>query len=348
MKIGIIGCPQSGKTTVFNLLSGSNFELHSFSSGKAEAHLGTIKVPDPRLEHLSLTFKPKKTTYTEISFVDSGAMPGGQLSVGFDIAQLKDVDALAHVVGMFAASDPLSLVTTVETELMLVDMEAIQNRTSALKKDIARGKKEEKKEYELLLRCQESLEKEMPLKGMNLTEEEDKLIRGYKFLTLKPMLVVANLSEEQLSSPPTEKLKEMLNARGIKLVEICGKAEMEILELEEKDRKDFLKELGIRESGRDRFIRGCYEALDLVSFFTVVGNEVKAWTVKKGTSALEAAGKIHTDMQRGFIRAEVINYKTFIDCQSSLKEAKSKGLLRLEAKEYIVQDGDIINFKFSV
>lgn len=348
MKIGIVGLPGSGKSIVFNLLAGGQGQLKTHPSGKGiQLYLGTIDVPDLRLDHLAKVLRPQKTTHTQITFVDLIGRPGMSIKE-FDVTPLRDCDAFAHVVDVFSTSNPVGSMENLEIEFIVMDLDAIGARASKLERDIVKGKKEEKTEYELLLRCKKSLEEEVPLRNIEFTTEEDKLIRGYEFLSIKPMLLVANLGEEQIKGPPTGELKKVAADKRFGFIEFCAPIELEVSQLEEAERGAFLEELGIQQPARDKFIHASYEMLGLVSFFTVVGEEVKAWTIGSQTRAVEAAGKIHSDMQRGFIRAEVISYEDFVSCESSFQNAKSKGLLRLEGKDYIVKDGDIINFRFSV
>jgi hypothetical protein len=348
MKIGIIGLPGSGKTTVFNLLAGEHAQLKTHPSGKGlQLNLGTISIPDPRLEHLTEVFQPKKTTPTQIVFVDVVG-PAGTSLKDLDITPLRDSDAFALVVGVFKKGDFLQETRNVETEFILMDLELATQRLKKLAQDIAKGKKEKQAEYELIEKIKNHLETETLLRHFSFSEEEKKYVRGYEFLTVKPMVLVANLAEDQIHQPPTELLRKWAADNAVEMVEFCAEIELEISKLEKSEQDVFLKDLGITNPARDSFIRTAYDTLGLISFFTVVGTEVRVWTVRQGTPAVKAAGKVHSDMERGFIRAEVIAYDDFVTCDSTFATAKAKGLLRLEGKDYVVRDGDIINFRFNV
>ncbi len=355
MKIAIIGLPNSGKTTCFNALTGQNVKVTGFSIGKSEHHLGTIKMPDERLDKLSEIFKPKKTTHIELSFID---MLAGQEKIGkgIDANLIKDVDALAHIIRLFEDEnvphpeeniDPVRDLEILETELILSDMDLLQNRLSKIEQEVKGDKKENQKEYELLTKLKDNLEKETPIREFKLTCDEEKLISGYKLLSQKSQVIIANIGEKQIGRDMPSGLIEKADKKNLKLIEFCGKLETEIAQIEEDERKEFMREMGIKKSATDKFIKACFETLGLISFFTTKGDETKAWAIRCGTTAWDAAGKIHSDIQRGFIKAEVINYDKFIEC-GSMQKAREEGLLMLESKDYVVCDGDIINFRFSV
>lgn len=336
MKIGIIGLPGSGKSTVFEAITGISKEKLQHEIGKP--HIGTIAIPDKRLDFLADVFKPKKVSRIEITFED---MPG------YKVKQIKEVDALLCVLGIFSGSNPLKDLDSIESDIILTDLEAIQNRLSHLEKESRTGKPELKKEKEVLLNCKQHLEKEKLLNELELNRDEEKLIRGYQFLSQRPMLVVSNVSEDDMKKPISKELEDYANKKHTRIIKFCAQIEEEISELKEEERPDFLKEMGIDEPAKDKIIKASFDLLDLISFFTIKGDETRAWAVKKGINALEAAGKIHSDIKRGFIKAEVINFEKFKEC-GSMAEAKNRGQLRLEGKEYIVQDGDVINFRFNV
>lgn len=343
MKLGIIGLPQSGKSTLFSLLLGKEAKFEKCRAGKWEFHLGTVEVPEPRLKKLSEIFHPRKTTPVYLSFVDIS----GGIKEGGGIAHIRDVQGFIYTLGLFLDGDASKDFDSLESELILADMETIKMRVGKLSKDIARGRKEEEKEYRILLRCQEILEKGIPLRNSQFLPDEELLIRGFQLLSLKPVCVIANLGEAQIANPPTAKLKEIVEEKNLAMVEVCAKLENEIAQLEKSEQEVFLKDAGITRPGRDKIISACFRSLKLLSFFTVVGDEMRAWAIPQQTKAVTAAGCVHSDMERGFIRAEVIGCGDFFAC-GSFTRAKEKGLLKLEGKEYIVQDGDIINFKFSV
>jgi hypothetical protein len=344
MKVGLIGQRGAGKTTIFNMLTGLRAQVGGFG-GKEEVHLGVIKVPDQRIDKLSAIFKPKKTTYAEIRFTDFPPAQGEAdlKSNNPMVLQMREVDAIALVLRDFdEGAEPLKELNAVLTEMILADLTVVENRRSRLKKEKARPQEEA-----LLERCAAALENEESLRTLAFTADEDNLASGFGFLSRKPMLVIFNRSEERAGAPLEEAYQEELKRRGLQGLALAGKAEMEIAQLEEADRAAFLEEIGIQEPARERFIRASYGLLNLISFFTTGEDEVRAWTIADGTVARKAAGKIHSDIERGFIRAEVIAYDDFIACGSEAK-CKEAGKLRLEGKEYLVKDGDIIHFRFAV
>ncbi len=342
MKIGLIGHRGTGKTTIFNMLTGLRAQVGGFS--KEEIHLGVIKVPDERIDRLSQIFKPKKTTYAEIRFTDFPPQAEDALkSNSALISQMREVDAIALVLCDFeTGSDPLKELNDLLTEMILADLTVVENRRNRLKKEKGRPQEEE-----LLERCAQALENEESLRGMTFTADEENLLSGFGFLSRKPLLVLFNQAEEKAGQPLADAYREELERRGLEGLALAGKVEMEIAQLEQSDRAAFLKEIGIAEPARDRFIRSSYHLLDLISFFTTGEDEVRAWTITQGTTARKAAGKIHSDIERGFIRAEVIAYTDFIAHGSEAK-CKEAGKLRLEGKDYIVKDADIIHFRFAV
>ena len=342
MKIGLIGHRGAGKTTIFNMLTGLQAQVGGF--GKEEVHLGVIKVPDERIDRLARLFKPKKTTYAEIRFTDFPPQAEDNLkSNNALVTQMREVDAIALVLRDFeTGSDPLRELNGLLTEMILADLTVVENRQSRLKKEKARPQEEE-----LLERCAQALENEESLRNLTFSADEENLLSGFGFLSRKPLLVLFNQAEDKAGQPLAASYQEELRRRGLEGLALAGKVEMEIAQLEENDRTAFLKEIGIAEPARDRFIRSSYRLLDLVSFFTAGEDEVRAWTITQGTNARKSAGKIHSDIERGFIRAEVIAYADFIAHGSEAK-CKEAGKLRLEGKDYIVKDADIIHFRFAV
>jgi GTP-binding protein YchF len=343
MKVGLIGLRGSGKTTIFNMLTGLRADV-GYSAGHTEVHLGVIKVPDPRIDRLCQIFKPKKTTYAEIRFTDvppsekSDRLQGGEL-----LNQMRDVDAIALVLRDFGPdASPLKELNSLLAEMILADLGVVESRLARLKKETARPH-----ESELLERSRKTLEKEESLRNVSFTPDEEALLSGFGFLSRKPVLALFNAADEQAGkSLPLAYQKELERHKMTGLM-LAGKVETEIAQLEEPDRQSFLKEMGITESARDRFIHAAYRLLDLISFFTTVSDELRAWTIKRETPARKAAGKIHSDMERGFIRAEVVAYEDFIALGSEAK-CREAGKLRLEGKDYVVRDGDIIHFRFNV
>jgi GTP-binding protein YchF len=362
MKIGLVGLPLVGKTTFFNLLTNAHAEISSFASGKVASNIGSAKIPDHRIDFLSKLYKPKKTTYATIDFTDvpglvSGASTGAGVGNQF-LEDIRKVDALVHIVRAFdnpdvlhieGSVDPMRDIETVNLELLFADLGIIDNRITR----IQAGKKVTKEnlaELEVLKKCKEGLEEGLLIHQINLAEEERELLKTFSFLSEKPMILAINIDEESLKSgsyPQKEDIRKYSEERNVPVIAVCAKAEMEINELEEEDRLMFMEELGIKNSGIDVLANTTYDYQGLISFLTAGEDEVKAWTIRKGIDARKAAGKIHSDIERGFIRAEVVKFKD-IEALGSMTKIKEKGLYRLEGKEYIVQDGDIINFRFNV
>jgi GTP-binding protein YchF len=349
MRIAVVGFPRSGKTTVFNALTG----LHATVGGYADPtkpNLGTIKVPDERIDRLSEIFRPKKTTYAEIVFADFPAASdrSGAVLDPATLVQMRDADALVQVVRGFedpAASDPADPARHIDdfrSELILADLGIIEKRLERLRKE--KGKEQE---AELLERCRHALEAETPLRQLELSAAEQRLLSGFGLLSRVPLMVVLNVDEGQAGAPLPDAVQERLRRNTMVGLAMCAQIEMEIAALEAGDREAFLADLGLQESARDRFIQAAYSLLDLISFLTTGEDEVRAWPIRKGTTAVKAAGKIHSDIERGFIRAEVVAYDDFLHFGSEAK-CRDAGKLRLEGKEYVVQDGDIIHFRFNV
>jgi ribosome-binding ATPase len=344
MKVGLIGHRGAGKTTVFNMLTGLQAQVGGYG-GKEEVHLGVIKVPDARVDKLSQVFKPKKTTYAEIRFTDFPASQSDDDLKGNSnlVTQMREVDAMALVLRDFELdADPLRQLNDLLTEMILADLTVVENRRTRLKKEKARPQEEA-----LLERCATTLENEQSLRNLEFTVDDENLLSGFGFLSRKPVLVLFNQADDKAGQPIAAAYQDELKQRGLDGLALAGKVEMEVAQLDESDRVAFLKEIGIRESARERFIRASYRLLDLISFLTTGEDEVRAWTITQGTIARKAAGKIHSDIERGFIRAEVIAYADFVALGSEAK-CKEAGKLRLEGKDYIVQDGDIIHFRFAV
>jgi GTP-binding protein YchF len=344
MKIGLIGHRGAGKTTIFNMLTGLQAQVGGFG-GKEEVHLGVIKVPDARIDKLSAIFKPKKTTYAEIRFTDFPPSQGEEelKSNTALVTQMREVDAITLVLRDFDAdAKPLKELNALLTEMILADLTVVENRRGRLKKEKARPLEEA-----LLDRSAAALENEDSLRNLEFSADEENLASGFGFLSRKPLLVIFNRSEEKAGVPLESEYLEELTRRGLQGLPLAGKVEMEIAQLEENDRAAFLQEIGIAEPARERFIRASYALMDLISFFTTGEDEVRAWTIAQGTVARKAAGRIHSDIERGFIRAEVVAYDDFIAHGSEAK-CKEAGKFRLEGKEYVVKDADIIHFRFAV
>lgn len=348
MKIGIVGFPRSGKTTVFNALTGLDASV-GFGGDVSRPNLGTIKVPDDRIDRLSAIFQPRKTTYGEVVFVDYPGRPDATHAIDrATIVQMRDADALVQVVRAFddpAADRPPNPVADIEgftAELILADLEIVEKRLERLQKE--KGKE---KERALLERCRVALEAEQPLRLVDLSEAEERELAGFGFLSRLPLMVLVNVDEKAAGAALDPSVANLLERHRIIGLAMSARVEMEIAALEEADRGAFLADLGLNEPARARFIRAAYGLLDLISFLTSGEDEVRAWPIRKGTPAARAAGKIHSDIERGFIRAEVVAFDDFIALGSEAK-CRDAGKLRLEGKDYQVRDGDIVHFRFNV
>lgn len=358
MQIGLIGLPLSGKTTLFDLLTGG----HAAAGGGGRGvNIGVAKVPDERLDYLAGLFRPRKVTQATIQFTDlPGFLPGEG-----DRAKLKEFlqavrksDALVHVIRTFedeSLPHPLGSVSPardarlVEEELLLADLQVADSAVTRLRSARKRTKEDEA-QLPLLERCLDALGNGQPVRELGFGEEEERLLRGYAFLTARPVLIVANLSEDQLRTgrySGRAELADYCGSQGEELVEVCAGVELEIAALEEPDRSAFMAEYGLTEPGISRVARAAYRALGLISFLTAGEEEVRAWPIRQGTTAKQAAGKIHSDIEKGFIRAEVIAFKD-LRMAGSVKAAREQGAWRLEGRDYVVQDGDIITFRFNV
>jgi GTP-binding protein YchF len=357
MQLGIFGFPQVGKTSLFNLLTGAH-ETTGAAHG-ADPHMGIAHLPDERLEHLSSVFKPKKTTHASFECVDIVGLHRGKDSSSMNLAVLRPVDALAHVVRAFRDEsipheegpiDPRRDLENMEMELILSDLETAQKRVQRLQQEISKGARAEAKaELPLQERVQAWLEAGRPLREMEVNDEEEKQMRGYAYLSAKPLLIVLNAGEDAVGD-----LDGVLAGAGLDLtktgtlaVAASAKLEMEMAELGEEDADAFMADLGLKEGGLLRILRGAYDLLGLISFYTVGDKECRAWALPKGSTAVKAAGTVHTDFQRGFIRAEVTPFDRF-KAAGSFAAAREHGWLRLEGKEYVVNDGEIIRFRFAV
>ncbi len=362
LNCGLIGLPMVGKTTIFNLLTGAEAETSNFLTGKTETNRGTAVVADRRVDFLSNIYKPRKTIHAVIQFSDvPGLVQGSSQGQGVGnqfLNSIRNTDMLAHVVRSFTSTEaphasggvnPLRDIETINVELLLADMEVIEKRIERIESG-KKIKKENTFELEVLKKCLNALENEKTIGRLDLNENEKLVLKNYSFLTEKPILLVLNMDEQQFktkSYPGKELVEAYAGEQGMPLLEICGKIEMEISQLPAPDRELFMADLDISESGIDRLARAAYDYLGLISFLTVGADEVKAWTIHRNTCAREAAGKIHSDIERGFIRAEVVKYQDLEEL-GSMASVKEKGLSRLEGKDYIVEDGDIINFRFNV
>ncbi len=360
MKLGIIGLPNSGKTTIFNALTGSNLETGAVSGGRFEVHTAVVNVPDLRVEKLSALFKPKKTTYTQVTYVDIGGLDKGVAEGGLKGQfrnELAQLDGYVHVLRAFEDDtvphpyitvDPARDLEMLDAEFLLTDLVTVETRLEKLNNDLRiKGKNVDKAvpdEIELMEHFKAHLEAEKPLRDLDdITPEQHKAIRGYGFLTLKPVLVVLNQGED---APEAESLLTYDHAHSA-VVGLRGEIEAEIAQLDAEDAEMFMAEYGITERSARKVIRLSYQLMAIQSFFTVGEDEVRAWSVGIGATAPEAAGAIHSDLQKGFIRAEVMTYDDLIAAGSEAA-LKATGKVRLEGKEYIVKDGDIVHIRFNV
>ncbi len=360
MKAGIIGFPQAGKTTLFKILTKVHVDVAKFSGGKAEAHLGVATVPDSRLDKLAPLFNPKKMTHATVEYIDVAGLVKGDAQNASQLGNLKNVDALVNVVRVYVDEaiphsqgtiNPKRDIGNLELELILSDLSIIEKRLERLEKDVKKLKNLElERELELLRECKLWLEDEKPIRLMNLSEDRKRILKGFMFVTEKPILHVLNLSDSE--APNIDQIIDQYELQQVSVLPnvgiaaVCGKIEAELAELSGEDADLFLADYGLKESGLNRLIRVTYNLLGLISFFTVGEDECRAWTIKRGTTALKAAGVIHSDIERCFIRAEVVPCDILLMLKS-LAVAREKGSLKLEGKEYIVLDGDVINFRHS-
>ena len=359
--IGITGLVKSGKTTIFNALTRGKADIES-----SAPNIGIANVPEPRLKMLADMLHPKRVVPAEVRYIDIGASAKGLVEdkaiSGQLLSQLSNVDALISVVRAFTdesiphvegSLDVERDIATTDLELAFSDLALLERRLERIKVSLKGAKQPERqgllREQEMLIKIKADLEKDMPIRQQKLTTDEARTIANYQFLTAKPLLIVVNIGEEQLSQAVS--LETELNSHysrpKCRITTICGKLEAELTQLDDEAAAGFRADFGMGESGLDRAIKLSYELLGLISFLTIASGEVKAWSIQSDTNALKAAGKIHSDMERGFIRAEVISYDSLVKC-GSLSEARKKGLLRMEGKSYIVQDGDVITFLFNV
>jgi len=357
VKIGLIGLPKSGKTTLFNLLTGSSVQTARFDTGRAELHTGVARVPDPRVDRLSALFKPKKTTYATFEVVDLAGISKGERG-GLETKEFRNADALLHVVRAFpdevaGAPDPRRDIVELETELILADLEVVDRRLERLEASLGKQRKEtEAKEQEILRRLKAALESETPFRALPLNAEETKAIRGFNFLSEKPILHCLNLDEKAVAEAP--RLAEAFGLEAVaarpktRLGWVSAVIETEVARLTGEEQQVFLADLGLKEPAINRVLSDCFALLGLISFFTLGEDEVRAWAIPLGTRAQDAAGAVHSDMARGFIRAEVNSYEELLAVDGSFAELRARGQLRLEGKDYIVKDGEVCHIRFNV
>lgn len=363
MKLGVVGLPNVGKSTLFNAITKAGAECANYPFCTIEPNVGMVSVPDFRLANLAKLYNCTKITPAVIEFVDiaglvKGASKGDGLGNKF-LSHIREVDAICHVVRCFDSTeilhvensvDPKRDIEIIEYELIMADLETIDKRFEKAEKNVKVGVKGAELELDVLKRIKSQLENGKPVRLLEFNEEEDEIVKSFFLLTSKPVIYVANIGENDLLNPENKyvkSVKEIANSQNSQVIVLCAKIEEELASLDDEDKEIFSKELGIDESGLDKLVKVSYDTLGLLSYLTAGEKEVRAWTIKKGTKAPQAAGKIHTDFEKGFIKAEIVSYEDLME-SGNFTKAKERGKVRIEGKDYIIKDNDVILFRFNV